>query len=49
MFGWPARGPAADPAVARNWVPLPEKYADPSTSGLTTDAGAGKPFDIDLK
>lgn len=44
----PAATPA-DAAVAKNWVPLPEKYGDPDKSGLTATVAAGQPLDLDLK
>ena len=37
------------PEVARNWFPLPDKFADPAQSGATADVQSGKPVDIDLK
>lgn len=31
------------------WFPIPEKFSDPQTSGLTGDVKSGTPLDIDLK
>ena len=44
----PPPPPGGAPAVAApgQWTPVPPRYGNPSTSGLTTDAGTGKPFDI---
>ncbi len=38
-------GPAPPPGA---WFPLPEKYADPATSGVTVQVGGG-PVDINLE
>jgi hypothetical protein len=38
-----------DPELVKSWFPLPERYADPAKSDLTTDVKPGQPFDIDLK
>lgn len=45
----PAGGSGVDPAVAKAWFPLPEKYGDPEKSGLTVTVGDGKPVQFDLK
>lgn len=43
------RAPAGPPPVPPGaWFPLPARYADPATSGLTLQVGSG-PADIDLK
>ncbi len=39
------RAAVAPPA---GWFPLPDKFADPATSGLTLQVGGG-PADLDLK
>jgi hypothetical protein len=44
--GRPRPAPPSLPPGA--WFPLPEKYADPATSGLTLHVGRDSP-DIDLK
>ena len=31
------------------WFPIPEKFADPNSSGLTGTVESGKPLNIDLK
>ena len=40
--------PPADPEVIKNWVALPEKYGDPTKSGLTGEVKAGRPLDLKL-
>lgn len=42
-------GSSVSPEVAKAWVPLPQKYADPEKSGLTADIGSGQPINLDLK
>lgn len=47
--GEDARVPAAPPVPPPGaWFPLPAKYADPATSGVTVQVGGG-PADIELK
>jgi hypothetical protein len=44
-----ARVPAGPPPLPPGaWFPLPAKYADPATSGVTVQVGGG-PGDIELK
>ena len=45
----PEPPPPAPPEVIKNWVSLPEKYGDPSTSQLTLNVKSGQPADIELK
>jgi hypothetical protein len=40
---------AGDPAVAKAWFPIPDRYGDPAKSGLTATVGSGQPLDLDLK
>jgi len=42
----PNEGPPPPPPGA--WFPIPEKFRDPTTSGLTGTVTAGKPLDINL-
>lgn len=38
-----------DPAIAKGWFTLPDKYGDPSTSNLTTEVIADLVLDLPLK
>jgi hypothetical protein len=44
----PPQAPPADPQVVKNWVALPEKYGDPTRSGLTFDVPAAQPVTLTL-
>lgn len=41
--------PPAPPEVIKNWVQLPNKYGDPTQSGLTGEAKSGEPLNFELK
>ncbi|CAN5412966.1 hypothetical protein BH11PLA2_BH11PLA2_27130 [soil metagenome] len=43
------RAANVDPVVAKGWFPLPEKFGDPTTSGVTAVIATGQPLPIDLK
>jgi hypothetical protein len=42
-------GNPVSPEVAKGWFPLPDKYADPTRSGLTVEVKSGQRVDLDLK
>jgi hypothetical protein len=44
----PPQAPPADPEVVKNWVSLPEKYGDPTQSGLTIDVPSAQPVTLAL-
>ncbi|HJZ92707.1 MAG TPA: carboxypeptidase-like regulatory domain-containing protein [Gemmataceae bacterium] len=43
------RPPPLPESVVRAWFPIPEKYGDPMTSGLTETVSRGQPLNINLK
>ncbi len=50
MKAGPGTPPPPPPPDLKNWVEIPEKYADANTSGLTADLKAGaNVHDIDLQ
>ena len=45
----PEKGPGRPLPPAGAWFPIPEKYSDPNTSGLSDVVKAGQDLNIDLK
>jgi len=43
------RAPPPPESVIKAWFPIPDKYGDPLTSGLTEEVKSGKDLAIDLK
>jgi hypothetical protein len=43
------RPPPVPESVVRAWFPIPEKYGDPMTSGLTETVSRGQPLNINLQ
>jgi hypothetical protein len=43
------RGKKATEEQAKAWFPIPEKFADPNSSGLSDTISSGKPLNVELK
>src|SRR5262245_33088792 len=43
------RPPPVPESVVRAWFPIPDKYADPMTSGLSDKVSRGQPLNINLQ
>jgi|SRR5262245_37471704 len=42
------RGPPPPESIVKAWFPIPARYGDPMTSGLTEKVTAGQPLNINL-